>query len=187
MTFALVLVSLYLVLSLPPLRRRVGALAARRDRAAVAAGLFFVLGGALHFAMPEMYDRMIPPFAPGSPRLWTNLSGALEIAGGLGMLVRPLRPLAAAGLFLLLLAILPANVHVAVASGEIENLPYPPAYFWARVPFQAFYLAWVAWAGDLRGAGRGLRARRAPGPRVRRALRAREAAERDIRPSFDGT
>lgn len=168
MEFAIVLLSIYAVLSFPPLRRQVRAFSVRRDRAAVAAGVFFVLGGALHFAMPEMYDRMIPPFAPGSPRLWTNLSGALEIAGGVGLLVRPLRTAAAAGLFLLLLAILPANVHVAVAGVELEKMPYPPAYFWARIPFQVFYLAWVAWAGGLRGAWRGFRAQRLNPPRSAR-------------------
>lgn len=160
MTFALVLVALFLLLSLPPLARR-PELRARSDRAAIAAGLFFVVAGALHFLRPQTYDAMIPPFLP-SPRFWTYLSGAAELAGGVGLLRPRLRRAAALGLILLLLAVLPANVHVAVASVHLAELPMPRWYFWARLPFQLVYVAWVAWAGRLLP-------RRLPAPSARAA------------------
>lgn len=148
MTFALVLVALFAVLSLPPFRR-LELLARPRERAALAAAGFFVLGGALHFVMPEMYDRMIPPFLPGSARGWTLLSGAFEILGGLGLAWPRTRRLAGLGVVLLLFAILPANVHVATSAAELPELPYPRWYFWVRIPFQLFYVAWVLWAAGL--------------------------------------
>jgi uncharacterized membrane protein len=145
MSFAVVLVGLFLLLSIPPLPR-LPALRDRRDRAAVAAGLFFVGAGALHFAMPATYDAMVPlPW----PRLWTYLSGLGEIAGGLGMLLPRTRRAAALGLLLLLLAVLPANVDVALRDVPVEALPYPRWYFWLRIPFQAVYLLWVAWSARL--------------------------------------
>jgi uncharacterized membrane protein len=151
MTFALVLVFLFLLLSLPPLARR-ASLRARVDRAAVAAGLFFIVAGALHFARPAPYDAMIPPFL-SSPRFWTYLSGAAEVAGGVGMLLPRWRRYSALGLVVLLLAVLPANIHVAVASVQLAELPMPRWYFWARIPFQLVYVAWVAWAGRLLARG----------------------------------
>jgi uncharacterized membrane protein len=145
MSFAVVLVSLFAVLSIPPLSRR-PALRAPRDRAAIAAGLFFIGAGALHFAMPATYDAMVPlPW----PRLWTYLSGVAEVAGGVGLITRRFRRPAALGLAALLLAILPANLNVALRDVPIEALPYPRWYFWLRIPFQAVYVAWVAWAGGL--------------------------------------
>lgn len=145
MSFAVVLVALFLLLSIPPLCR-LPALRDRRDRAAVAAGLFFVGAGALHFAMPASYDAMVPlPW----PRLWTYLSGLAEIAGGLGMLLTRTRRPAAIGLLVLLLAVLPANINVALRDVPVDALPYPRWYFWLRIPFQAVYLAWVAWSARL--------------------------------------
>jgi uncharacterized membrane protein len=162
MTVALVLVALFAVLSLPPLRR-LRFLSSRPDRAALAAAGFFVLTGSSHFLMPETFDRMIPPFMPGPARAWTLLSGVLEILGGVGLAWWRTRRLAGLGLILLLFAILPANIHVALSALQLPELPYPGWYFWVRIPFQLFYVVWVAWAAGL-GAQlrRGRRALSAP-------------------------
>ncbi|MBZ4416264.1 DoxX family membrane protein [Myxococcus sp. RHSTA-1-4] len=147
MSFALVLLTLFALLHLPPLRR-LPALATSVDRAAVAAGLFFIGAGLMHFFMPARYDAMIPPQLP-SPRFWVLLSGVFEVAGGLGMLLRRTRRPAAWGLIALLLAILPANIHEAASNSASHVLPFPDWYFWLRIPFQLVYVAWVAWAGGL--------------------------------------
>lgn len=158
MSFALILIASFLLLQLPPLRR-LPALSTPARRAAVAAGLFFIGAGVMHFVVPARYDAMIPPRLP-SPRFWTLLSGALEVAGGVGLLLPRTRRLAALGLVLLLLAILPANIHEAAANQGAHVLPYPDGYFWLRIPFQLVYVAWVAWAGGLWP----------PGSRARRAV-----------------
>lgn len=147
MSFALLLLAFFALLHLPPLRR-LPALATPADRAAVAAGLFFVGAGVMHFLIPARYDAMIPPQLP-SPRLWVLLSGALQVAGGLGMLLRLTRRLAAGGLIALLVALLPANIHEAASNSASHVLPFPDWYFWLRIPFQLVYIAWVAWAGGL--------------------------------------
>ncbi|MCY1019790.1 DoxX family membrane protein [Pyxidicoccus sp. MSG2] len=147
MTFSLVLLTFFALLHLPPLRR-LPALATPRDRAAVAAGLFFIGAGVMHFLMPARYEAMIPPQLP-SPLFWVLLSGVFQVAGGVGMLLQRTRRLAALGLIALLLAILPANLHEAAANSASHVLPLPDWYFWLRIPFQLVYIAWVAWAGGL--------------------------------------
>lgn len=147
MSFALVLFTLFALLHLPPLRR-LPALATPADRAAVAAGLFFIGAGVMHFLMPARYAAMIPPQLP-SPHFWVLLSGAFQVAGGVGMLLERTRRLAALGLVALLVAILPANIHEAQANTASHVLPFPDWYFWLRIPFQLVYVAWVAWAGGL--------------------------------------
>jgi uncharacterized membrane protein len=145
--FALVLLTLFSLLHLPVLRRRAG-LHTAPERAAVAAGLFFILAGLLHFLQPARYDAMIPHFLP-APRLWTLLSGAAQMLCGLGLLTSRYRRTAAWATVALLFAILPANVHVALSGGSIEGMPVSRGYYLARVPFQLLYVAWVAWAGGL--------------------------------------
>lgn len=147
MTFALVLLTLFLALHLPWLRRH-PALRTPRDRAAVSAGLFFVGAGALHFLVPAKYAAMIPSVLP-APMVWVYLSGAAEVVCGVGLLQRRRRRAAAWCTVALLFAILPANVHVALSGGSIEGLPEAGWYYLARVPFQLVYVAWVVWAGGV--------------------------------------
>lgn len=112
----------------------------RASRAALA--LFFAAAGVLHFVRRDAYVRIVPPSFP-HPRLLVLASGALEVAGGLGLLVPRLRRAAGWGLVLLLAAVFPANVHMALdpegAGGGIA-----PALLWLRLPLQPL-LAWWVW------------------------------------------
>ncbi|MBE7179571.1 MAG: hypothetical protein INR69_24420 [Mucilaginibacter polytrichastri] len=81
------------------------------------------------------------------PRFWIYLTGALEIIFGIGLLLLPVKIWAAWGLIILLVAMFPANIRVAV-----NNLPPPgglpakPWYVWSRLLFQPLYIAWIWWA-----------------------------------------
>ncbi|MDQ3557089.1 MAG: DoxX family protein [Gemmatimonadota bacterium] len=107
---------------------------ARWSRAALA--LMFVGAGALHFARPELYARVVPPGFP-YPAALVSLSGAAEIAGGIGVLLPEVRRWAGWGLIALLVAVFPVNVHMALTPGA------PPALLWLRLPLQAVLVAWV--------------------------------------------
>lgn len=128
---------------------------------------FFALGfagaGALHFVDPEAYVRIMPPYLPWHFEL-VILSGFFEIAGGLGLLIPRLRRAAAFGLAALLLAVLPANIHMAVHHLPFGTHPVPTWLLWARLPFQAMLLAGVLWCAS---PGRG----RATGPTVSHDIR----------------
>jgi uncharacterized membrane protein len=75
---------------------------------------FFIVAGLLHFIFPYTYLRMVPPILPW-PGTLVWLSGAAEIIGGTGLLLPPWRRPAAWGLVLLLIAVFPANIYMAVA------------------------------------------------------------------------
>ena len=83
------------------------------DRAlrTLAAG-FFVLAGVNHFIFPAFYAGLVPPWLPAAGVL-SAVAGGAEIVGGLGLLVPRLRRAAGWGLIALLIAVFPANVHMA--------------------------------------------------------------------------
>lgn len=118
----------------------------------------FVGAGTLHFVRPQIYDAIVPPWAaPGlfpSARSVTLLSGAAEVAGGLGLLFPLTRPAARWGLALLLLAVFPANLAMAQ---QPEKYGLPAWALWARLPLQPLLIWWVLRAGrsGKRGAGSG--------------------------------
>jgi uncharacterized membrane protein len=97
--------------------------------AAIAVGLavMFVMTGVAHFA-PGMRRDMIaivPPRLP-APALLVTITGVLELLGAAGLLFPPTRVAAAGCLFLLMLAMFPANVQAA-------RMPDPPASMTSRL------------------------------------------------------
>ena len=107
-------------------------------------GATFVAAGCLHFVFPGQYVRIMPPALP-LPRLLVYVSGACEVGLGLGMFTRFAR-WAAWGLIALLVAVFPANVHMALHPELTPKLP--PWSLWARLPFQAVLIAWAYWFTD---------------------------------------
>ena len=101
---------------------------------------FFIVAGANHFRDPATYLSMMPPWLPGHEAL-NFISGAAEVAGGIGLLVSRTRNAAAIGLILLLIAIFPANIHIALIGWPGMNIPH--WVLWARLPFQLLFIGWV--------------------------------------------
>lgn len=117
------------------------------------AAIFFLVAGANHFRSPEIYLGMMPPWLPW-PEALNSISGAAEMLGGLGLLWSPVQRLAGWGLIALLVAVFPANVHVAL-QGHMPGLDVSPLTLWLRLPFQALFIAWVWWvalSGETRAA-----------------------------------
>ncbi len=104
--------------------------------------LFFVGAGALHFVKTGAYERIMPPFVPYA-REAVLVSGVAEIAGGAAVPVPRLRRIARWWLIVLLLAVFPANVYMAMAPEEIPGLEIPGWLLWARLPVQGLFIAWV--------------------------------------------
>ena len=103
-------------------------------------GAFFVLAGANHVRNPAFYVAIMPPYIPFHLAL-VYVSGLLEAALGLMLLVPRTKRLAAWGLMLLLVAIFPANVQMAL---HPELYPRTSAVLlWARLPLQGVLLAWA--------------------------------------------
>ena len=105
-------------------------------------GGLFIAAGANHFLNKPFYVRIMPPYIP-SPQFMVELSGACESALGAALLWEPSRRWAAWGLVALLVAVFPANWHMA---RHPEQFPeFRPAVLWGRLPFQAVFIAWASW------------------------------------------
>jgi len=102
----------------------------------------FVFAGALHFAMPEFYLRIMPPYLPWHHAL-VYLSGLFEIVLGILLVIPRFRTLAAWGLVVLLVAIFPANLHMALNPEQYPEVP--PLVLWLRLPLQGLLIAWAYW------------------------------------------
>jgi uncharacterized membrane protein len=103
----------------------------------------FVVAGVLHFVAPEVYLGIMPPYLP-APLLLVYLSGLAEIVLGVLVLPRKTRSLAGWGLILLLLAVFPANVHMALNAADFPDIP--EWGLWLRLPMQFVMMAWVWWS-----------------------------------------
>ncbi len=106
--------------------------------------LFVVTAGVSHFTDPAPFVGMVPAALP-APLLLVYVSGAAEIAGGLGLILPQTRRLAAWGLIALFVAVFPANVNMAVNHLPLGTKVVAPALLWARLPLQALLIAWAYW------------------------------------------
>ena len=106
-------------------------------------GPTFIFAGTMHFLRPREYEAIMPPYIPAHKEM-VAVSGAAEIVGGAAALFPRAHPFARFWLIALLIAIFPANVHMALHPDEIRGLPEIPRWLlWARLPFQAVFIAWV--------------------------------------------
>ena len=93
--------------------------------------------GVLHFVRPEFYDAMIPPFL-GSPRTWTYASGVVELAVAAAVAVPGTRRRGALAAAVLLVAVFPANVYMALDPGDLPR--------WAAIVRLPLQIPLVVWA-----------------------------------------
>ncbi len=105
---------------------------------------FFLFGGVQHFTNTDFYIPMMPPYLPWHEGL-IYLSGGAEIGLGIAVLVPQVRRVAAWGIILLLVAIFPANIHIALYNVPLAGAEEGAGILnWVRLPFQLVLIAW-AW------------------------------------------
>ncbi len=101
--------------------------------------LLFLVAGSLHFIITPVYVSIMPSYLP-APTLLVQLSGIAEILGGIGLLLPATQPAAAWGLILLLIAVTPANLNMAL---HPTHWPTIPAWLlWVRLPLQLPLIYW---------------------------------------------
>jgi uncharacterized membrane protein len=103
--------------------------------------LWFAVGGVAHFAFTEAEMRIVPPWMPW-PREVVWITGILEVLGAAGLLWPRMRRAAGVGLFLLTVAVTPANVHMLL---HAQDFDIPFGLLVARLPLQLLLLALIAW------------------------------------------
>ena len=105
-------------------------------------GPLFIVTGLLHFVIPKTYEAIIPDYLPAEREL-VYASGVAEMAGGAALLHPRTRRWGMWFSIATLVAVFPANLHMALNAGRYEDIP--AAALWARLPLQALLIAW-AWA-----------------------------------------
>ncbi len=109
-----------------------------------ALALVMVVAGILHFVATDAYVSVMPDYLPLHREL-VYLSGIIEILFGLGLLWHKTRQVAGIGLILLFLAVLPANINMAVQDIQPASFHIPAFLLWARLPFQFVFIYWAWW------------------------------------------
>jgi uncharacterized membrane protein len=101
----------------------------------------YVAAGIYHFVNPRMYQRIMPAYIPYHMPL-IYISGIFEIVFALLLIPESTRPIAAWLVIVLLIAIFPANIQMAVSFWQKQK----PGLWIAllRLPLQVV-LIWWAW------------------------------------------
>ena len=104
--------------------------------------LFYIMAGTNHFINPVWYVRIVPPILPFKTGI-VYISGILEIILGSLLIFPKTRFIAGWGLIILLLAVYPANIYVALTNGEAMDTT--PMIACGRLPFQFVLFGLAYW------------------------------------------
>jgi uncharacterized membrane protein len=109
-------------------------------------GPVFIFAGIMHFVIPRTYESIVPDYLPAH-RALVYTSGVAEIAGGVGVLNTRTRRIGSWWSIATLIAVFPANVHMALHPDRYRTIPGGRAALIARLPLQALFIAWARAAG----------------------------------------
>jgi uncharacterized membrane protein len=102
----------------------------------------FVFTGTMHFVIPRAYEAIVPDYLPAH-RTLVQVSGVAEIAGGVALIHPRTRKIGSWWSIATLLAVFPANVHMARHPERYPMIPGGRAALLARLPVQAVFIVWA--------------------------------------------
>ena len=107
----------------------------------------FMFAAFWHLVDPQLFMPIMPPWIP-APMAGIIISGIAELIGAMALLIPIFDVQRAAGwiLLLLLVAVFPANIYMAVAHVQIHGLPTKDWMSWARLPLQPLLMLLVSWS-----------------------------------------
>ena len=104
--------------------------------------LFYIGAGINHFINPDWFVRIVPPILPFKITI-VYISGIFEVILGCLLIFPKTRFIAGWGLILLLLAVYPANIYVALTNGKAMDTT--PMIAWTRLPFLFVFIGLAYW------------------------------------------
>jgi uncharacterized membrane protein len=110
-------------------------------------GPVFIFAGLMHFVIPRTYESIVPDYLPAHRGL-VYASGLAEIAGGVGVLHARTRRVGSWWSIATLIAVFPANVHMALHPERYPMIRGGRRVLLARLPLQALFIAWARVAGS---------------------------------------
>ncbi|MBC7949363.1 MAG: hypothetical protein H7Y42_15865 [Chitinophagaceae bacterium] len=108
--------------------------------------VFAVVG---HFMYPVGMAMMLPAFIPFKVAI-IYVTGFIELAAAIGLLLPAWRYITSILLILFLIFILPANVYAAIHEVDLTTATHSGPglpYLWFRIPLQLFFIIWVWYFG----------------------------------------
>ena len=109
---------------------------------AVILGIFFTLAGIQHFANPDFFNDIVPPWLPPNESFWTYASGVAELVVGPLLIWPRYRRIGALAAIALLVGVYPANIYMTWDWRDRELSERMVSY--VRLPLQ-FVMIWVAY------------------------------------------
>jgi uncharacterized membrane protein len=107
--------------------------------------IFFAVAGVLHFQLDDTFARIVPPMLP-FPVAIVWITGAMELAFAAALISKWRLPLTGLLLSAYLLAVLPANIYMALAQIPLGDTALSPAALWIRVALQFPLIALALWS-----------------------------------------
>lgn len=105
--------------------------------------LFFTGGGIAHFALMDFFVQAMPDYL-GYHKELVIISGIFELLGAAGILLPQTRLLAGYCLIALVIAVYPANIHMALHPEQYPDIP--ELFLYIRLPFQFLFVWFIWWA-----------------------------------------
>lgn len=100
-----------------------------KTAARIVLGVFFIIAGSLHFLQTNSYILVVPNYLPFR-LVAVYISGLVEIILGVLLLTNKQRRIAAWGMILLIISLLPVNIYIEEAGIE-SNIPW---LSWGKIP-----------------------------------------------------
>ena len=119
-----------------------GVYVAARTRARVGLTALLLVTSSAHFMRAESMAEMLPAWVPLRVTL-VHATGVLEVLAAIGIWVPAVSGLVGAGLVVMLVLFLPANVYAAFNHVPFGGHGNGPLYLVVRVPFQALVIGWT--------------------------------------------
>jgi len=111
------------------------------NRVANVVAIFLGFAGVMHFASPQFFNDIVPPWLPPTREFWTYISGVAELVIAYHLLRPSRRRDGAIAAMWLFIGVYPANLYMAWDWRSRAISEQLIAY--GRLPFQ-FLFIWVA-------------------------------------------
>ena len=107
--------------------------------------LFFFVAGITHFTQDEAYAAIVPPLLP-FPFIIVWVTGIMELFFAVGLAIKKFRKISGFWLAPFLLAVLPANIYMAMYNIPLGDMESSSTALWVRVALQFPLIALILWA-----------------------------------------
>jgi uncharacterized membrane protein len=106
--------------------------------------IFFFYAGLMHFVQEESFTAIVPPSIP-FPKLIVWITGFMELVFAVFLVLPRYRKLAGLLLAPFLLAVLPANIYMAMNNVPFGEMSATPTILWLRVVLQFPLIVYILW------------------------------------------